>query len=297
MKEDDSTKDDVVTKPAGKKDPLELASAVESSEDINPWNSAANNQAIEEAAKVCGQPRWLIFALLGVLLTGAIGVGLGITLSNGGDAVSEVVDALAPTLAPSEPPTFAPTFVPTLNRRNEVEKILSAEIPSFQLGSSQIEALNWLADDDPANLDFELVPPDELLERFVVALLYFSMRGENWVDSFGFLSPSSVCWWNEYDDVFGVHFGVLCDPMVVEIRLEANNLRGQLPTELGLLSSLRFLTLGDNLLSGLIPSELGRLTRLQGLKLCKFATLSSSELDTTISLPLFVLQFISSTVL
>jgi hypothetical protein len=41
-----------------------------------------------------------------------------------------------------------------------------------------------------------------------------------------------VCWWNEYDDVFGVHFGVLCDPMVVEIRLEANNLRGQLPTEL-----------------------------------------------------------------
>jgi hypothetical protein len=217
MKEDDSsTKDDVVTKPAGKKDPLKLATAVESSEDITPLNSAANNRAIEEDAKVCGQPRWLMFALLGwVLLTGAIGVSLGIPLSNGGDTLSEVVNALAPSFAP----TFSPTFAPNLKRRNEGEKIISAEILSFQLGPTQVEALNWLADDDPANLDFELVPPDELLERFVVALLYFSMRGESWVDSFGFRSASSVCMWNEYNDVYGVHFGVRSDPMVAKRRM------------------------------------------------------------------------------
>jgi hypothetical protein len=235
MKEDDSTKDNVVTKPAGKNYPLELAAALESSEDITPLNSADNNQAIEEAAKVCGQPRWLIFALLGVLLTVAIGVGLGIPLSNGGGG---------------EPPSFAPN----LNRRNEVEKILSAEIPSFQLGPSQIEALNWLAEDDPANLDFYFVPPDELLERFVMVLLYFSMGGENWDDSSGFLSAVSVCGWIgvvcEFDD------GVLRDPMVVEIYSGSNNLDGRLPTELGLLTGLRSLILG------------------------KFATVSSAELDT-----------------
>jgi hypothetical protein len=50
-----------------------------------------------------------------------------------------------------------------------------------------------------------------------------------------------------------------------------------------------------NRLTGLIPSELGSLTRLETLDLCKFATISSSELDTIILLESF-LQFISSTV-
>jgi hypothetical protein len=176
--------------------------------------------------------------------------GVGVALRNGG-----------------EPSTFAPTP----DRRNEVEKIISAEIPSFQLGPSQIEALNWLADDDPANLDLDLVSTNELLERFIIALLYFSTGGKkNLDDSSGFLSAVSVCGWIgvvcEFDD------GVLFDPMVVEIYLGPNNLDGRLPTKLGLLTGLRSLFLG------------------------KFATVSSSELD-TITLLGSILQFISSPVL
>jgi hypothetical protein len=158
--------------------------------------------------------------------------------------------------------TFAPSPAPTSDRRNEVEEIISSDIPSFQLGPFQIEALNWLADDDPAKLDFELVTPTELLERFVMALLYFSTGGENWTSSSGsdlsgFFSAMSVCSWD----------GVGCDPtvvesypVVVEIRFDSDNLRGQLPTELGLLTSLQLLRLG------------------------KFTTMSSSELDTAIAL-------------
>jgi hypothetical protein len=44
-------------------------------------------------------------------------------------------------------------------------------------------------------LDFELVSPDELLEQFVMALLYFLMGGENWYNSIGFLLALSVCMW------------------------------------------------------------------------------------------------------
>jgi hypothetical protein len=40
------------------------------------------------------------------------------------------------------------------------------------------------------------VSPDKLLEQFVMALLYFSMGGENWDDLSKFLSASSVCIWN-----------------------------------------------------------------------------------------------------
>jgi hypothetical protein len=62
-------------------------------------------------------------------------------------------------------------------------------------GTLQYQTLNWLAYDDPRNLDFDLVPPGVLLDRFLMALLYFSMAGETWDNSFGFLSASSVCFW------------------------------------------------------------------------------------------------------
>jgi hypothetical protein len=159
-----------------------------------------------------------------------------------------------------------------------------------------------------------------------MALLYFSTGGENWADSSGFLSAMPVCSWNE-SSYFGEFIsGVRCDPLVVELRFQ-NNLRGQLPTELGLLTSLEYLHLckfatvsssqldrsnnivgigltiyllygsvGSNQLTGPIPTELGLLTSLQSLDLCKFATVSSSELDTIILLG-SVLQVISSTVL
>jgi hypothetical protein len=246
-------------------------------EVVLPDNGPDNTQAISEAqivetAKICGQPRWLVFALLGVLVVGVIGVGLGVAFGNGG--------------ADDDPPSSVPRGI-------ELEKKISAIIPSLQLGPSQTEALNWLADDDPANLDFELVSTDELLERFIMALLYFSMGGDNWANSFGFLSASSVCMWEEYSPF--VYGGVRCDPMVFEITLWSNNLQGQLPTELGLLSNLRFLSLGYNQIFGLFPTELGRLTSLEGFFVCKFAT--STELGTRTLFESVLQCRISSTVL
>jgi hypothetical protein len=199
-----------------------------------------DNKEIEEAqivetadtATLCGQPRWLIFALLGVLVTIAIGAGLGVVLSNGGD----VVDRLAPSDAPTPS-----------DRRNKVEEIISAQIPSFQLGPSQIKALNWLANEDPAMLDFETTPFGTILERYAIVTLYYSLNGPLWMLQLR-LSEESVCSWG----------GNTCDPMVTQIILFNNNLRGQLPTELGLLTGLQSIYFG------------------------KFATISSSEFDTII---------------
>jgi hypothetical protein len=73
------------------------------------------------------------------------------------------------------------------------------------------------------------------LERFVVALLYFSTKGETWDDSSKFLSAMSICGWS----------GVSCDisMVVIDISLTSNNLVGLLPTELGLLTGLERLDL------------------------------------------------------
>ncbi len=80
------------------------------------------------------------------------------------------------------------------------------------------------------------------------------------------------------------------------IDMRKNNLHGRLLSELGLLSNVQYLGLAGNKISGLISSELGRLTRLEALHLGKFATISSSELDTIRLLASF-LRFISYMVL
>jgi hypothetical protein len=101
--------------------------------------------------------------------------------------------------------------------------------------------------------------------------------------------------------------------------VDKNQLKGPIPIELGLLMNLKVLHLRKfatissseldtipllgsvsqcisstvvvvaNQLTGPIPSELGRLTNLQYFYICKFATVSSSELD-TMSLLASVLQ-------
>jgi Leucine-rich repeat (LRR) protein len=46
------------------------------------------------------------------------------------------------------------------------------------------------------------------------------------------------------------------------LRLDDNELRGLLPSEIGLLSNLEYLDFQRNILTGEIPEELGELTRL-----------------------------------
>ena len=46
------------------------------------------------------------------------------------------------------------------------------------------------------------------------------------------------------------------------LRLDDNELRGPLPSEMGLLSNLLYLDFQENILTGEIPGELGELTRL-----------------------------------
>ena len=54
---------------------------------------------------------------------------------------------------------------------------------------------------------------------------------------------------------------------LLDLNLSYNQLKGPIPSELGLLTKLKILSLYDNQLTGEIPSELGRLTKLQELEL------------------------------
>ena len=96
--------------------------------------------------------------------------------------------------------------------------------------------------------------------RSVLESFYDATGGDNWRDNTN---------WKDDDAALGTWFGVAVgsNGRVSELNLRENELSGEIPTELGNLTSLQRLDLSVNELSGEIPTELGNLTSLQRLDL------------------------------
>jgi Leucine-rich repeat (LRR) protein len=193
---------------------------------------------------------------------------------------------------------------------------LSGEGALMDESSPQYRALWWMVRDDPANLMMKMMVGNEtqssssssssssmltiIMERYVMALLYFSTDGPNWVSPYDFLGIESICDWgvpigcseegaavfiNMSKCVF-VTIWTPCSAFLTHTdknsqivlsscfllfpifwREVENNLNGTLPTELYALSSLEALTMWGNSLQGTLSSYLGMLTRLTALQL------------------------------
>ena len=100
-----------------------------------------------------------------------------------------------------------------------------------------------------------VVSPD----RAALTALYNATGGSNWLYADNWLSGARLHEWR----------GVSTDAegFVVQLKLDANNLTGEIPPELGDLARLQRLDLKYNNLTGSIPPELGNLGRLLDLNL------------------------------
>jgi len=119
------------------------------------------------------------------------------------------------------------------------------------------QAFQWLIEEDCVNIS----PADPfLIQRYVLAVLYFSTNGKKWHSS-DFLSCKHECGWFSNQ--------VQCNKKmeVSKILLNENNLLGEIPFELQELKSLNELNLGNNFLTGSIPQSLGNLPLLDTLNL------------------------------
>ena len=135
--------------------------------------------------------------------------------------------------------------------------------------SPQYKAVEWLAQDKVDNESNW--SGYELLQRYVLRVLYHSTDGENWSGSpccfdadTTWFGASMACGWGS-DDVRCGGSGQQVD----YIDLSNGNLRGTIPTELGLLTALSYLSLYDNRLTGTIPTALTQLNNLYRLYLHK----------------------------
>ena len=99
------------------------------------------------------------------------------------------------------------------------------------------------------------------LDRDPLVVLYHATGGANWKNNDHWLSDRPISEWFGVDTI---------DGRVTFLYLRENDLTGQIPSELGKLTSLKALLLADNPgLTGCVPAELqGGLRRLSGAKFC-----------------------------
>ena len=95
-------------------------------------------------------------------------------------------------------------------------------------------------------------------DRLALISLYNSTNGNEWTNKTGWIVPGSTgdnpCGW----------YGITCsDNRVTSIDMQNNNIHGNLPGQLGTITSLKRLVLGNNQLTGSIPTELGNLSELE----------------------------------
>mmetsp|Transcript_9245 Transcript_9245/g.22965 ORF Transcript_9245/g.22965 Transcript_9245/m.22965 type:complete len:1330 (-) Transcript_9245:125-4114(-) len=135
------------------------------------------------------------------------------------------------------------------------------------VSTPQNKAYDWLVNEDPANLDLDNLTDEELSQRYIAALLYFSLDGGNWFDEYHFLTSSHVCTWNNGSS--RNKLGIICDSSdkITGFAINENNLRGQLPDELLHLSNLALFQFRANHIEGTLPRGFDKLSNLEEIDL------------------------------
>jgi Leucine-rich repeat (LRR) protein len=187
----------------------------------------------------------------------------------------------SPATSRPSPATKTPSLAPVVLTRELLianlindRTLTGSEIqypPPTQDRTPEEQALFWLISEDRAGLPSSQT--DRLVVRYVLSLLWYKQiipRADAFAVSW--LQGDDECDWE----------GIICRQNVVDsIQINVNNTaKGKLPSDIGLLTALTFLTLISNM-TGPIPSTIGLLTDLSslGLEQNKLTGMIPSELS------------------
>lgn len=157
------------------------------------------------------------------------------------------------------------------------------------LDTPQYLALDWILNEDSGAIKYS---QERIIQRYALATIYFSMKGQQWIFNDGWLSEKDECEWytsnfqavpicnekgkfsslqlsfNNLQGTIPPEIGFLKD--LDTIQLDGGPvefIEGSLPSELGLLSNIHRFSVRGNLLSGSLPSEVKYLTALRNLNM------------------------------
>lgn len=201
--------------------------------------------------------------LLCLMLVGLLaGVGIAILLGKKQNPTRIRFATHTPVAAPSLRPTSLPSIGPTLQPVPAPSPLSFEDVICAQL--SDCSALSDIFTPTGRAFDWVKSDPSQSVERFALAVFYFSTTGDSWIRRDGWLprDGQSECNW----------FGVSCSTggLVTSLKLEFNNVNGRLPSELGLLAKLTSLVIRNPpksvpSMTGEIPRSLGELEELKTL--------------------------------
>lgn len=105
---------------------------------------------------------------------------------------------------------------------------------------------------DGHNVDFATEVFDKVAQRYILAVVFYALDGENWKLRHHYVTDLTTCLWRY----------VTCNAegLLIQIDLGNNNLAGSIPAEIGFIPNLEELILDSNLLTGSIPSSIFQLS-------------------------------------
>jgi hypothetical protein len=198
-------------------------------------------------------PYYLIGLLVIAFLLGSTGLIVGLVLGKGND-----------TQTP-QAPYGTNRSVP---QEFSIESFIEFDLPAYSREailaddeSPQARAVSFLSR-DPRLANYTA---SQRLARYSLAVLYHSMNGDTqgsqWNETAGWVTNTSECsWFTTSDDS-------VCDSSgtFTSLALEENELSGNLPAEIELLSDLQDILLTTNNINSTIPNEIGNLNFLLNL--------------------------------
>lgn len=166
------------------------------------------------------------------------------------------------------------------DRESEILSLLSIVCPCESLygDSPQANAARWLIKEDGLQLSLSSQSSSKLIQRYIMALLYYSLHmrlSENKEGIDQFLSSSDECDWSGVSCINHTGYaryvnalnfssmnlsGSLMEefehlPYLEKLDLSNNKITGTVPPQFGLLRELYYLDLSQNSLHGILPQQ------------------------------------------
>lgn len=175
-------------------------------------------------------------------------------------------------LAPALSPTNMPSAAPTTSRLKDIMAYAATVSDPATLqdeNSPQFRAATWVSDEDLAMAELGSV---KLLQRYVLAVFYFSTGGDNWEECSRKLTCNVGFSWLAGQQDECLWHGVRCTAANPTKQIQkllignqaplGNNLVGTLPKEMAKLTEMTSIVLIEGKIGGTIPTEFGMWAKL-----------------------------------
>eukprot|EP00586_Coscinodiscus_wailesii_P006533 CAMPEP_0172488738 /NCGR_PEP_ID=MMETSP1066-20121228/18439_1 /TAXON_ID=671091 /ORGANISM="Coscinodiscus wailesii, Strain CCMP2513" /LENGTH=541 /DNA_ID=CAMNT_0013256163 /DNA_START=127 /DNA_END=1752 /DNA_ORIENTATION=+ len=127
------------------------------------------------------------------------------------------------------------------------------------------KAVEWLTTEDKFKYPIEEeLRHKKIIQRFVATLLYFSLKGDIWLNQCGLLNPDlDECLWSVFNDA-GDTMGLTCNANgeLNAVLLWWMGVSGKIPYEIGNMTALEYFNVIGGTIEGTIPERMSKLEKM-----------------------------------